>query len=1006
MAIRKRVRGTFEKVVPISPEFYDDHKDEDLIAPKSVLLPFNAVLMLTQWIAFAALMVYYSGPAAEVTDVRVEAQWDYGAPDYNCTPLAKDSYWGQRFNFDTCVELSQPPSSGIDSSSSTEFYRYTQFPFLNASAPFHAESFGVGVYGDEQGARGAFEEFKNRLESLDLTCPYFAPEIPGGTLEIPKFTYKWVDYPGDFSAVPEYKGTRADVCTDYADDAMDGVKRRCKSDSCARPERTSDELQICAQARFEAYARSKIEGGGNEDKNCIHLPGADLTCTQGYGCVYFSPCVQQCVNLTLRSAYDNRCTWNDFTTADSDWGDDPFEQWDDLQSLIDARQCDSGRDSSVLDVLEPSSCYYHFDNETVDALFQLNPKLKDLPFDYRNIDIFEGNPLREAEYFNIIRNYNRGKVLRRCEVPESDALTILNVFNDEKITCQYAKENFPFTCVASFSPSIAQRGSMSYANSLLLYSVFSAICVKVFFASSSKGDKAAPDDIAKGAEVAVEEKEASATGKRTRSDRAKGLLEKIVPISPEFYDEDKDEDLIAPKSVLLPFNAVLMLTQWVAFAALMVYYSGPAAEVTDVRVEAQWNFSAPDYNCTPMYFDSYWGQEFNFDTCVELSQPPSSGIDSSSSTEFYRYTQFPFLNASAPFHEDTFGVGEYGDEQGALRALEEFKNRLEGLELTCPYFAPEIPGGTLEIPKSTYKWVDYDGDFSAVPFHYKLSRADVCTTFSPNDLHDAQRHWCFGYSCGRPDAATNTSQNCGQAAFENYADAITTGNMPDTKLCLHPSTYTGNEACGTGQNRNNHSDCTGIDATVRANLDVGCDWTDFYSSFYQTWDPLESLWKTCDSNSSTVAELFDEDSCYYKFDQVTVDLLVELNPRLAETPFSASFITTFTGEPSMKAAYFGTVESYARGKVLRRCEVPESDALTILNVFYDEKITCQYAKENYPFSCTKKGPPSIPQRASLAYANSLLLYSVFSAICVRVFFASSSKDDKDAEKRADGEVPA
>ena len=888
MAIRKRVRGTFEKVVPISPEFYDDHKDEDLIAPKSVLLPFNAVLMLTQWIAFAALMVYYSGPAAEVTDVRVEAQWDYGAPDYNCTPLAKDSYWGQRFNFDTCVELSQPPSSGIDSSSSTEFYRYTQFPFLNASAPFHAESFGVGVYGDEQGARGAFEEFKNRLESLDLTCPYFAPEIPGGTLEIPKFTYKWVDYPGDFSAVPEYKGTRADVCTDYADDAMDGVKRRCKSDSCARPERTSDELQICAQARFEAYARSKIEGGGNEDKNCIHLPGADLTCTQGYGCVYFSPCVQQCVNLTLRSAYDNRCTWNDFTTADSAWGDDPFEQWDDLQSLIDARQCDSGRDSSVLDVLEPSSCYYHFDNETVDALFQLNPKLKDLPFDYRNIDIFEGNPLREAEYFNIIRNYNRGKVLRRCEVPESDALTILNVFNDEKITCQYAKENFPFTCVASFSPSIAQRGSMSYANSLLLYSVFSAICVKVFFASSSKGDKAAPDDIAKGAEVAVEEKEASATGKRTRSDRAKGLLEKIVPISPEFYDSHKDEDLIAPKSVLLPFNAVLMLTQWIAFAALMVYYSGTAAEVTEVELTSQWDYGAPDYNCTPMTKDSYWGHRFNFDTCVELSQPPSSGIDSSSSSDAYLYKQYAWHDRFAPFHEETFGVGEYGGERGARVALEEFTNRLEGLELTCPYFAPAFPGETLEILKSTFTWVDME--------------------------------------------------------------------------------------------------------------------------YSRDWEPVGVQ---CLSNLTGIAEMLNPNSCHYHFDMDTIGYLVEMNQWVDDQPYDPSNaiipqsrIDSGTFNAAQVGMYNGIVESYARGKVLRRCEVPESDALTILNVFHDEKITCQYAKENFPFTCTKKGPPSIPERGSLSYGNSLLLYSVFSTICVRVFFASSSKDDKDAEKRADGEVPA
>lgn len=62
MGIRKRAKSTFEKLVPISPEFYDSNREEDLVAPKIVLLPFNAFLLFAQWMAFVALMIYYSGP--------------------------------------------------------------------------------------------------------------------------------------------------------------------------------------------------------------------------------------------------------------------------------------------------------------------------------------------------------------------------------------------------------------------------------------------------------------------------------------------------------------------------------------------------------------------------------------------------------------------------------------------------------------------------------------------------------------------------------------------------------------------------------------------------------------------------------------------------------------------------------------------------------------------------------------------------------------------------------
>ena len=71
-------------------------------------------------------------------------------------------------------------------------------------------------------------------------------------------------------------------------------------------------------------------------------------------------------------------------------------------------------------------------------------------------------------------------------------------------------------------------------------------------------------------------------------------------------------------------------------------------------------------------------------------------------------------------------------------------------------------------------------------------------------------------------------------------------------------------------------------------------------------------------------------------------------------------------------------------------------------LFYDKTYHCQYAKNSAPFGCEASTPLPISQCFSLAYANSLLLYTVFSAICVKIFFAAKKEpaDEIDVEKPA------
>jgi len=112
MGIKKRVKSLGEKLIPISPEFYDTSpRDEDLVAPKNVLLPFNAFLMCSQWIAFAAMMWFYASPVNNVQLSTIQSDWDYKAPAYNCTPMLEDAVWNNRFSFDTCMSLARPPKA-------------------------------------------------------------------------------------------------------------------------------------------------------------------------------------------------------------------------------------------------------------------------------------------------------------------------------------------------------------------------------------------------------------------------------------------------------------------------------------------------------------------------------------------------------------------------------------------------------------------------------------------------------------------------------------------------------------------------------------------------------------------------------------------------------------------------------------------------------------------------------------------------------------------------------
>ena len=110
-----------------------------------------------------------------------------------------------------------------------------------------------------------------------------------------------------------------------------------------------------------------------------------------------------------------------------------------------------------------------------------------------------------------------------------------------------------------------------------------------------------------------------------------------------------------------------------------------------------------------------------------------------------------------------------------------------------------------------------------------------------------------------------------------------------------------------------------------------------------------------------------------------------------------------TWTPSGSGGSGGSGGSHSGRKLLAACEVTQAEALDMFKLFYDKTYMCQTYKNSVPFACEAMLPIPISQVFSLAYANSLLLYTVFSAICVKIFFAAKKEPEGESAAKANGE---
>ena len=431
---KKRVKSGLEKLIPISPEFYDTEKDEDLVADKAVLLPFNAILIISQWVAFCVLMWWYSSPANNTLNTTIQTNWDYGKADgYNCTPMMKDQYWSNTFNFETCMELAREPkiSTPAAATDSVVFdadknaWKYVPYPHSTKAAVWTDIIFASdgGAYDTTDLALADQTKFRTELAALN-TCGLHFFEQPDGPDDGTGASVWYIKKSGTAGTwsdldTPAAQTTHATVCREYEE----GQNKYCKADSCERPDVNT------------VFSSS---GTGSDKSKCSD----DNT---------YEP-------------------WNEWCRTYGPTGNEGRDLYLKPSSGDDKPSCYFNHSHPLLENIATAAGFASGD-AMVTAMSAQEPNS-------------ESSAVQQAR--KILNDYDRTKTFTACVITEAEALKMFKLFYDKTYHCQYAKNSAPFGCEASTPLPISQCFSLAYANSLLLYTVFSAICVKIFFAAKKE----------------------------------------------------------------------------------------------------------------------------------------------------------------------------------------------------------------------------------------------------------------------------------------------------------------------------------------------------------------------------------------------------------------------------------------------------------------------------------------------------------------------------------------
>ena len=481
------------------------------------------------------------------------------------------------------------------------------------------------------------------------------------------------------------------------------------------------------------------------------------------------------------------------------------------------------------------------------------------------------------------------------------------------------------------------------------------------------------------------------------------MLEKIVPIPPEFYDDHKDEDLITGKGTIFPFAVFLYFMQWAAFLGFILFYwYHPSSQVTQSKLENTWDAGkAQGWNCTPLLNDPFFRIRMNYETCKEIMIKPKLddiktlkiNIDpdciETDDTNCTQATAFRFM----PFKGSEGLTGRRGIVQpGSLIENTFDSTNTDAIKAELKKIFEPLAGLT-RCSAFGMHWKNKGGwgvsrvnklaSFDIFVDQMKKKAAPAAPAASPGSP---------GSPGGTPPGSGNTAC-CGSGAGPGpcvgagTADCEVCANNVDSACASDPCN--GGPAglaaqfCAPSGRRRSSSrrlhfgGACNPACTMEQEMNGMC---------FMCHDDVSAAPSAC--SDCGAFELGDDGM--YDFSNA---------PALAATQMYG---------PGGEILDLTSLSDYAwfeEGAEYEPCTISKEETLTMFEKYLTTHDPCVWAQHNSPYMCTKSGPPAPSAVFSLAYANALLAYSIFSAVCVQIFFASSKKKKAEAEAAAT-ETPA
>lgn len=498
------------------------------------------------------------------------------------------------------------------------------------------------------------------------------------------------------------------------------------------------------------------------------------------------------------------------------------------------------------------------------------------------------------------------------------------------------------------------------------------------------------------------------------------MLEKLVPIPPEFYDDHKDDDLITGKGTIFPFAVFLYFMQWAAFLGFILFYwYHPSSQVTQSKMENNYDYGkASGWNCTPLLNDPFYKSRMNYETCKAIMIKPKLddiktmkiNIDpdciETDDNNCTQATAFRFM----PFKGSEGLLGRRGVVQpGSLIENTFDSTNTDAIKAELKKIFEPLAGLT-RCSAFGMHWKNKGG--------WGVSRVNKLASFD-----------IFVDQMKKKDAPASPAASPGSpAGGGGGGGASNTACCPSAGMGVTGTACTGGMTPGAGQT--DCEDCVNKDTT-----ECSSDPCKLPSSIGILTEAVNNGGKGCAPtgrrrsssrrrlhfggacNPACTMEQEMNGMCFMCHDDVSAAPSACADCGAFE--LGADGFYDFSNAPALGATQmYGpggevidltSLSDYAwfeEGAEYEPCTISKEETLTMFEKYLTTHDPCVWAQHNSPYMCTKSGPPAPSAVFSLAYANALLAYSIFSAVCVQIFFASSKKKKAAEAEAAATETPA